>query len=576
MVRIPLILTIVGTALLGMIVHSVSFGYFATEEVSKAEGRLSLYRSSVEAELERFAHLPRILARDTFVIDAAKGGGTGPLNARLESFAARAGLDAIYLMGPDGFTIAASNYALPSSFVGQNYAFRPYFKQAIEGDQGRFYAIGSTTGEPGYFIANAVRDRGGAILGVIAIKKSLSELEQSWVASGEQVMLVNQDGVVMLASDSAWRYRTLQALDAAKKDEIRRARQFAGKPLEPLDWTPNEGARASIGGVVRLHLVASTLPHGWALHYFASDDRAVARSWLATAVVVLAAGSLLILFQVQRARRIGRALQRSEMEEAQLRESNAKLAVEISERKTAEQRLKQAQSELERASRLAALGELSASVTHELGQPIAAMRNHIAAAEFGPAGITPLTTHIGGLVDRMEGITRQLKFFATPEREPFEVFDLREAMAAALALVAPNIEALGCVVDRAPGETPASVRGSRLRIEQVMTNLLRNAVDAMEGVAAPRLSVRIGSEGDQVYFEVADTGHGLGAATLNELQEPFVTTRESGHGMGLGLAISDNIIKDHEGRMSARNRAEGGAVFRVTLPRVSQKESHGA
>ncbi|MEP5009471.1 ATP-binding protein, partial [Roseobacter sp.] len=316
----------------------------------------------------------------------------------------------------------------------------------------------------------------------------------------------------------------------------------------------------------RLHLATSDLPHDWELHYFASDDRVVARSWLATAVVVLAAGSLLILFQVQRAQRIGRALKRAEQEEAQLRVSNTQLAVEISERKTAERRLKRAQSELERASRLAALGQLSASVTHELGQPIAAMRNHLAAAEMSGQGAAAVTEPVGALVDRMEGITRQLKFFATSGNEPFEKVDLRDAMRVALGLLSSNIEDAGVQVTVATPDTPVLIRGSRLRIEQVMTNLVRNAVDALEDSDEPCLWIRMGHAKAQVWFEIEDSGHGLGPATLSELQEPFVTTRESGQGMGLGLAISANIIEDHEGCMTARNSDKGGAVFRVSMP----------
>ena len=561
----PLIFSLLVTILVGIFVNKISADYFSAEEMDKAMGRLSLYRSSVADEVERYAHLTHILARDPFVVEAAAGGSTGPLNQRLEGFSDQAGLDAIYLMGADGFTIAASNHATPTSFVGQNYAFRPYFKEALAGGQGRFYAIGATTGLPGYFIADGVRDGDDTMLGVIAIKRSFDALEESWNNAGEQVVLANADGVILLASRPEWRYRVMAPLTDAKRQEITEARQFPRQPLEPLDWQARGETRATIVGDERLHLVAEDLPNGWQLHYFADDDRAVTQSWLATAGVVLVAGSLLVVFQVQRARRIQRRLLRSEREEVVLREANTKLAVEINERKTAEQRLRRAQSDLERASRLAALGQLSASVTHELGQPIAAMRNHLAAAEMN-GGATALGGNIGGLVDRMEGITRQLKFFASPQAEPFKAFDLRDAMQAALALMAPNIEDTGTEVDCALPDSPVRIHGSRLRIEQVMTNLLRNAVDAIEDTEAPHVWVQMGLEDENAWFEVRDNGHGLGERTLQDLQEPFVTTRESGRGMGLGLAISASIIKDHEGTMRASNSEDGGAVFRVEIP----------
>ena len=175
----------------------LSYAYFQSEELSKADERLSLYRSSVVAALERFSHLTYVLARDPFVIATAGGDNTDRLNRRLKGFAEQAGLDAIYLMAQDGETVSASNAGEPSSFVGQNYAFRPYFKDAMSGQQGRFYGIGATTGEPGYFIADAVRDGSGTVLGVIAIKIDLSRLQESWRRGGEQVFMTNADGVVL-------------------------------------------------------------------------------------------------------------------------------------------------------------------------------------------------------------------------------------------------------------------------------------------------------------------------------------------------------------------------------------------
>lgn len=570
--KIPILIPILVTIAIAAGVFRASGAYFQSEERAKAEGRLSLYQSSVIAELERFSHLTYVLARDAVVIETANGKDTGVLNARLESFAAKAGLDAIYLMDASGVTISASNHGEPGSFVGQAYAFRPYFQQSLAGRQGRFYAIGTTTGLPGYFIADAVRNEGGEAIGVIAIKIGFARLEQSWRGSGEQVFLANADGVVLLASDPDWRYRVLLPLSDSQRGRIKAARQFPGKPLDPLAWKAGDGQRATIAGRDHIHLAAAIPPHGWTLHYFASDDRAVARSWLVTSLVGVAAGLVLILFQIQRAHRISAALARSEREEAQLRQANELLALEIEERRTAERRLKRTQDELERASRLAALGRLAASVTHELGQPIAAMRNHLVAAEIEPRGRGALPCKIGALVDRMEGITRQLKFFATLDAETFAAVDLNDAMRASAALVAPNLDEAEAELrlDLCPG--PVTVLGSRLRIEQVMTNLLRNAVDACEDCEAPLIEARTGAADGQCWFEISDNGHGLGAATLADLQEPFVTTRESGRGMGLGLAISASIVQDHDGTMTARNSETGGAVFRVGFSALQVRE----
>nr|WP_132860674.1 ATP-binding protein [Shimia isoporae] len=551
-----------------------TYRYFLSEELSKAEGRLSLYQSSVKAELERYSHLTHILARDPFVIDTAEGAGTGKLNDRLEDFAAQSGLDAIYLMDENGFTISASNFRDAGGFIGQNYAFRPYFKRAISGEQGRFYAIGATTGLPGYFIANAVENSGETPVGVVAIKIDFSDLEESWRNSGEQVLLANEDGVILLSSDPSWQYRTLAPLSETQRAEIAAAKQFPGQALEALDWVDMSGNWARISDGKRLHLSASDPTHNWTLHYFSGDDRASARSWLVTALFALVGGAVFTVLQIGRTRRVGAALTRSEMEEAKLREANERLAVEIEERNAAERRLKRTQTELDRASRLAALGQLSASVTHELGQPIAAMRNHLAAAEIGANGQSKLTRNLGGLVDRMEGITRQLRFFARSESEPFTDVDLSSSVKAALELVTTNLESGAVEVRLDLPETPVWVRGIALRVEQVMTNVLRNAIDAMEETGQPEIRISVQTDGVTAWVEIADNGHGFGDVTLPEMQEPFVTTRESGRGMGLGLSISASIVKDHDGTMSAKARDGGGTVFRISFPAVQTDEKY--
>ncbi len=549
-----------------------SFSYFQALELQQGEGRLSLYRSTVTAVLQRFSHLTHILARDPIVIETAEGGDTDRLNRRLRDFVEKSGLNFIYLMGTNGITISASNFEEPSSFVGESYSFRPYFQMAMKGEQGRFYGIGATTGLPGYFISNAVIGEDGQIIGVITIKIDLSELQERWREAGENVLLVNSDGVVLLASSPEWRYRTLFNLTTEQRNRIEASKQFSNKALSALDWKPVNDIRAQLGGRAYLHLISNDLPHEWSLHYFASDDRATARSWLVTGVFVILAGLLVMYLQLQRTRRIGAALVRSEQKEAELRQSNERLAVEIAERREAERRLKKTQDELERASRLAALGRLAALVTHELGQPIAAMRNHLTAAEISSQASPSVTGRIGGLVDRMEGITRQLKFFARTQEEDFEPVDLVQAMQVSIGLVEPNLSEHDIRITFTEPNGPVPVYGNRLRLEQIMTNLLRNASDAVEEVDDPHIRVSIGRTDEVAWFEISDNGHGLGESTLDDLQEPFVTTRESGRGMGLGLAISAGIVKDHHGRMTARNLDKSGAVFRVEFPLYSAND----
>lgn len=543
-----------------------SYTYFKAQELEKAAARLTLYRSTVEAELRRFSHMPFLLSQDPVVVETLSGGNTERLDTRLARFAQSAGIDAIYLMNRNGLTISASNAKASGSFVGQNYGFRPYFQAALEGELGEFYGIGATTGIPGYFYAIEVRTERATDKGVVAIKVDLSPLQDSWQASGERILLSNSDGVVLLASDPAWRYRTLAPLTEDQRDGIIQTRQFGKEPLTALDWSQDMVRQnATIGGQRFLYLRSSDLPNNWTLHFLAPDDQAITRAWLTTGFMAMLAALAFIFYQFRHVRQIGEALVRSEQKEAELLEANKRLAVEIEERNVAEKNLKKTQTELERAGRLAALGQLASSVTHELGQPIAAMRNQLTASELGGAQNT-LTGKMQGLVDRMEDITRQLKFFSRKGRDQFETVNVAEIIDAALELLEPSIAAVEAEINAQHPQTPAFLHGNRMRLEQVVTNLVRNALDAVEGRDERAVTIRHDATDGTVWIEVSDTGHGLDGQSISDLREPFTTTRESGKGMGLGLTISAGIVSDHGGTLTAKENRSGGALFRASFP----------
>ncbi len=549
-----------------------SFSYFQAQEIDKAEARLTLYRSALVAELRHFSHLPFLLSLDPVVTATLAGGAPEVLDRRLARFAQSAGIDAIYLMDATGLTISASNARSSPSFKGQNYAFRPYFNEAKQGELGEFYGIGATTGQPGYFYAITVQHPNGDDDGVIAIKIDLSAVQESWQSSGEQIVLANADGVALLASDPNWRYQTLKPLTFAQREQIVASRQFADEPLEALGWSFDHARQtARIDSERVLYIHTSDLPNSWSLHFFVPDDVALTRAWLTTGAFLVVLMSAFIAFQLFRVRRIGAALQRSEKEEALLRQANDRLEVEVEVRRAAERNLQKTQVELERAGRLAALGQLASSVTHELGQPIAAMRNQLAAAEM-TSGTSPLTTKMEGLVGRMESITKQLKFFSRKGRDKFELVDLQDVMDSALDLLEPNITHCSATVNLERPEGPMVVKANRLRLEQVMTNIVRNALDAIEDEETRDIEIAMGQTDSHVWFSVADTGHGLGGKSFDDLNEPFATTRESGRGMGLGLTISAGIVSDHDGAISADDRPNGGAIFRIELPRAERSD----
>jgi len=543
-----------------------SYTYFKGQELDRAAARLTLYRSTAENELRHFAHLPFLLSLDSVVQGTLAGADPQILSVRLARFAQSAGLDAIYLMDRTGLTIAASNAQLPSSFVGQNYSFRPYFQDAMNGELAEFYGIGATTGIPGYFYAMPVGFTADGPSGVIAIKVNLSALQDSWQASGERIMLTDANGIVLLASEPEWRYKSLDVLTQQQRVLMASFRQFGQEPLDPLEWSANHfDQTADIGGQHFLYLSTKDLPNSWELHFFLPDDEAVTRAALTTGAMVLAAVLAIIALQIRRGRLMGEALRKSEDEEVLLRRANERLAIEIDERRSAEHALQKTQADLERAGRLAALGQLASSVTHELGQPIAAMRNQIVASEM-TAGPSVLGEKMQGLVARMENITKQLKFFSRKGRDKFEAIDIEQIVTDALELLVPSITRADASIEVQNLKIPVLVHANRLRLEQVITNIVRNALDAVDGADVRQINIVTTTDKDRLYLDVTDTGHGLGDYTLDDLREPFATTRESGQGMGLGLTISAGIVSDHGGTITAWDNRAGGATFRIDLP----------
>lgn len=567
-----LLLFMVGLAVLSYGLYYLSFSYFKSEEIRKASGRLSLYKSTLLSEIERFVYFPFVLSQDPYVIQALSGEGGDRLNVRLERFAQKSGLEAIYLMDRTGLTISSSNYATKTSYVGQNYAFRPYFKDALSGGHGEFYGIGATTKQPGLFISEPVRNVQGQIIGVIAVKLNFGQLEGLWIDSDEQVLLANKDSVVLLSSNPRWRYRALFPISKERRDEIQQERQFANEPLYELNWRVWNENQVMVEGSHFLLVTEEMDSRNWTLYFFASQDPVQEKTWLTLVFVFVILTIVFAIIQFRRTIRIGEALRESQADSAALRDANRRLAVEIEERKVAEKRLKNTQKELTRASRLAALGQLAVSVTHELGQPLAAMRNYLTAAEMSPNPPAPtFMQRMNGLALRMENITKQLKFFAKPGSDTFEAVDMRDVLKGAEELLQPDFVSNAVHYKRIVPNTPVMVHANRLRLEQVLTNLMRNALNAMENGDERVLTVELGIENNHACVDVFDTGIGLGKAKLEDLQEPFVTTRASGEGLGLGLAISSEIVKEHGGRMAARNRQVKGSAFKIELP-LRQKD----
>jgi two-component system C4-dicarboxylate transport sensor histidine kinase DctB len=546
--------------------YSFLVQYFSKQDALQTEKTAAFFARTIDDALRRLEHLPFVISQYSAVADALADNNGAALNPVLKSFADRANADHIFLMDLNGKTIAASNYESPDSFIGNHYTFRPYFRDAISGETGRFYAIGATTGEPGYFVSAPVYDRFENIFGVIVVKTGLQSLNHAWRESGMQILVSNINSVIVLASEPGNQFQTLRPLSAHARLNLENAQQFGNRELRPLDWQVDGNGHVKLDGNEYLLAQVQIGQEDWTLHLLTSLSGIRQRAALVIAGVLALLFSVIVAITGFRSVRLKRALGESDAD-------RVRLTREIEVRRAAESNLEEAKEELERTSRLAALGQLSASITHELGQPISAMRNYLAAEEIA-AGAAPnsLNPMMFQLVDRMQNIYNQLRGFATPGIGETSNFDLRRACDASVELVAHGISAADITLSKQYAEYPVKVAGDQQQIEQVLVNLLRNAVDAVSGQNLREITVNVDTDNDRAFVQITDTGTGLNNRTIVDLQEPFMTTKPSGQGMGLGLAISAQIAKDMKGCIEAQNTDKGGARFTLWLPQ-SQDQS---
>ncbi len=551
--------------------------------------QLHLISLDIESILERYETLPYALSFLTEMSQALKQphnpATIAHVNEVLKRVQQQAKVASIYLMDASGKTIATSNWDTPQSYIGKNFGFRPYFKDALAGGDGRFYGIGSTTAEPGYFIAQPVYAKGqlkdsGNASGVIAVKISLNSFVHAWERLEDPVALVDNWGVIFLSNRPAWQYHSVTPLAPLAQQAIATTLQYTGQKVEPVASLP---ATLQAGFDVPQGQAVGRL--GWQLMTFpdhAASTRTASR-WALMAALLLAMAGLSLWAVHQRRRRLQErgqarlALQQAadDLEQkindrtAELTQANQSIAVKYSKLKEAQALLRDTQNELIQAGKLAMLGQMAAGMTHELNQPLTAIRafsdNAKTFLERGQSDKAAENLgHISAASARMGAIVGQMKEFARKSDAPLVAVDLAQAVQSSLHLLQHDVSRSGCSV-QVDVQAGVKVWGDTLRVEQVLINLLRNAIDAAESSAQRRVHVALRQEDGLAVLRVRDSGSGLPQAVASRLFEPFFTTKPAGKGLGLGLAISSSIVQAMNGQLTAQNSSHGGAEFELRL-----------
>ncbi len=575
---------------------------FVEQARRQARATLALYTQSLKGELRKYEILPEMLAGRREVVELFRQrsapGAVERANRLAESVNDISGAADTYFMDAEGLTFAASNWNSEQPFVGRNFSYRPYFQQAIRGALGRYFALGTTSNRRGYYFAYPVRE-GEAILGVVAVKVNVKRIEASWAAAPNEVMVADGNGVIFIASREGWRFKTLGPLSQAAIAEIESNRQYRLGDLSPLDSDWRSGGRVervsireagSDGGGTRVtdYLVESRplSEAGWTVHVLTDSSLARGQAIWAVALTALACLIAVLTLALARQRR-RRLIERIEIERAgaerleqrvrertaDLTASNLRLEEEIRERRSAEEALRRTQDELIQAGKLAALGQMSAAISHEFNQPLAAIRSYaenagtlIARDRLDEAGDN--CTRIWELTGRMAEISKHLNAFARKPRRRLIPVSPTAVVEETLKFLKGRLDSAKAEVRFSPGPADLQVMAGPLRLQQVMTNLLLNALDAMAGRGTPRIDIALSSRNDRLLLSVRDHGPGIDEAQLDRIFDPFFTTKEVGSGLGLGLSISYNIIKDFDGSLRAENHPDGGALFTVELPLI--------
>jgi len=531
---------------------------FTESTRSRAQLRMALYSGNLLSELKRASIVPQLLSRDAGLIGALNSSDHAQTSARLISYINEIDVDSMLLLDDDGRAVAASN----RNQLGSNHKSAPYFVNAIRSNNTVFTTYKDKNGAFSFTYSRKL-EFGSHPIGVIVVEVDLDKFEDSWSGISDAVIVTDSKGQIILSTEPNW--RGLHEEGALKIRSVPSAIQRAIQTT--ADWVTLTANPDLLGdGVIRQE---NRIPfQGWKITTFTTyaSVRQRVNGLLALEIMGFAILLALGFYVLSRKARLRSIF--FQQESADLRQLNMRLQQEVAERKKAEKELEVAEQTLEQSSKLAALGEMSAAVSHELNQPLAAMKTYLAGARLllrrnRPEEAVSSFQRIDDLIERMGAITKQLKSYARKGGDAYTPVDMRDAVSSALSMMEPQLKQRYVEINKSMPSEPVLVLGDLVRIEQVIINLFRNALDATKLVTDPKIEILL-AVGETVVLTVRDNGAGI--EDLDSLFEPFYTTKTAGEGIGLGLAISSGIVNDLGGRLMARNAVVGGAVFQVQLP----------
>ena len=554
--------------------------------VSQSNQQLDIFAAHLQSQLQRFDAIPRLLFDQKLVVASLQDTDNAQLQAKTNRYLNHVNntisASDTYLIDLNGTTIAANNWRDEQTFIGKNFAFRPYFQQAVSGQQGRYFALGTTSGQRGYYFSSPVINA-DKIIGVVVVKMDLSKIEKEWTGKQAHFMVTDDDNIIFISNTQSWLLHSLTPLSTEKRHQITRSRRYGDKAIAALNFSgPLEDNPT---------LLQLTTSKPFATNYLSISKYMPAAGWtvrvfapLPAIFIDIAIGMVLLslvfwllnlrlrLSMHKRQRDQDKEVQRIKTKhklEQEVKRRTADLNNEIIERQKMEQTLRDTQKELIQTAKLAVLGQLSASISHELNNPLAAIRSYADNALVFLQREQHQSTQdnlqrIIHLTERMAKISSQLKFFARKSSGELHTVPLRNVINMAVELVKPQLKnnQISITVDDANIDVQVNV--DQVQLEQVLVNLLSNAMQAVEDASEKNIHIILCRHQEQVIVQVDDSGSGINPANLPQLFDPFFTTKDTG--LGLGLSISHKIMRNMHGNIKAENRPNSGARFSLSLP----------
>ncbi len=546
------------------------YGYHQGLDQLAARGQadLALAGDRLVGQLQRYRDMAVVMADHPVIADTLTQGPVPSTQAVLLGIADKsAALDVLVVDGQG--KVLASALGLAPRDLSQ-YAF---VRRALRGALGWGHGAAEPLTRRAFFHAAPVFGPGGRVMGAVMVVTDLNGIDYNWRGTNPAAFFTDEAGKVFISNRSELLFWQRPDGSAGLVPPAGKAPEFAAQiigshEIWALGWGPYL-PREALHLTQELPVIGMT---GEVLLDVAQTRKLAMTQAAAVAALCLAFGSLLFL-AAERRRTLARANAQLEGRVAErttaLRDTNAKLLAEAAEREEAQAALRQAQDDLVRAGKLSALGQMSAGISHELNQPLMAIRSFAEnAVQFMDRG-TPERARenlhrISDMARRMGRIIQNLRAFSRQESGRPERVELGQVLEAALELTRSHVEDVGVTLRYDPSPSPIWVRGGEVRLGQVFVNLINNAVDAMVLCDTKELDIRM-TQGDKLAVHFRDTGPGI--EMPDKVFDPFYTTKSGSEtgGMGLGLSISYGIVQSLGGEIRGSNSADGGAVFSVML-----------